>query len=186
MGFNSAFKGLRWPQEWPKHVGGRYIIKLHSYNQSTFFGLKKIVCIKNTDVVDAMTSKVLRDLRISLNQALKSADDYYIWILNVLLLFRYDLTTPAICLGYSEVCSFNCTRNFHVDFENIASNPVVLFPCTVIGGQGFRKPRNNFVWKARCPEIEIVASRKSIQTPFPLTPIEEVVMSIILVVITGN
>jgi len=26
-------------QGWPKHVGGRYVIKLHSQNQSAFVGL---------------------------------------------------------------------------------------------------------------------------------------------------
>jgi len=106
--------------------------------------------------------------------------------MNILLLLPYDLTTPAICLCYSEVCSFNCTRNVRVDFENIASNPVVLFPGVVIGGQGFGKPRNNVVWRAPCTQIEIVASHKRIQKPFTLTPIGEVIMIIILAVMTGN
>jgi hypothetical protein len=36
--------------------------------------------LKNTDFVDTMISKVLRDLPFSLNQPLKSADDSYVGI----------------------------------------------------------------------------------------------------------
>jgi hypothetical protein len=38
--------------------------------------------LKNTDFVDTILSKVLRDLLLSLNQPLKSADKYCIGILN--------------------------------------------------------------------------------------------------------
>jgi hypothetical protein len=37
--------------------------------------------LKNTNFVDTMLSKALRDLRFSLNQPLKSVDDQYIGIL---------------------------------------------------------------------------------------------------------
>jgi hypothetical protein len=46
--------------------------------------------IKKTDFVDIIISKILRDLHFSLNQPLKSADDWYIGILkNIIKTYEY-------------------------------------------------------------------------------------------------
>jgi hypothetical protein len=59
----------------------------------------QIEIFKNTDLVDMMTSKVLRDLPFSQNQPLKSADDIRILkntIKNLGFLFFFKVDSPSV------------------------------------------------------------------------------------------
>ena len=48
---------LRWPHEWPKCVSDRYIIKLHSSNQSAFVSLL-------TDCIHQINARYMEHLKL--------------------------------------------------------------------------------------------------------------------------
>jgi hypothetical protein len=68
-----------------------------------------------------MTSKVLRDLRFSLNQAPKLADDWYIGMLKIIKK-TYEYANISFSVAFNFVC--NLTRCRLGDVDMISHNMV--------------------------------------------------------------
>ena len=67
-----------------------YVNKIKQQNKTTTNIFASRAIFKITDVVKTMISNILHDLRFSLNQSLKSADKWYIEILqNVIKTYEY-------------------------------------------------------------------------------------------------
>jgi hypothetical protein len=78
--------------------------------------------LQNAGFVDTMISKVVRDLRFSLNQPWKSADDWYIGLLkNTIKIYEYVDTFFLFLLVLIVSCNINSisARRFWYEFHKI-------------------------------------------------------------------